>query len=53
MQATFYITDNSKFRNCTFYFRKDVWDAVSKPALERLISVHFSPIDQVRQILDP
>ncbi|CAO3683223.1 unnamed protein product [Umbelopsis ramanniana] len=46
LSTTFYITDNSQFRNRTFYFRKDVWNSLSKPALERLISVHFIPYDQ-------
>ncbi|GAB5589328.1 Telomerase reverse transcriptase [Umbelopsis nana] len=47
ISATFYVTDNSKYRNRTFYFRKDVWHALSKTAIEQLISVHFSPFDQM------
>jgi hypothetical protein len=47
VKATFYVTDNSKYRNRTFYFRKDVWHDLSRTAIEQLISVHFSPFDQV------
>ncbi|KAJ2959287.1 hypothetical protein NQZ79_g5194 [Umbelopsis isabellina] len=45
LQVTFFITDNSQYRNRTFYFRKDVWHAISQPALCRLISVNFTTFD--------
>jgi hypothetical protein len=45
LQATFFVTDNSQYRNRIFYFRKDVWQAISKPALGRLISDNFTALE--------
>lgn len=54
LRANFYITESGVHRNRLFYFRHDVWQGLSGPALERLKTDMFVGLgaDEARQILD-
>jgi hypothetical protein len=48
MQTTFYITESSAFKNKMLYFRQDDWDVLCRPLVERLTSVTFSKLEEVK-----
>ena len=47
LQTTLYITEPSAFKNNVLYFRRDDWDVLCAPHIERLTSVTFSELEEV------
>lgn len=54
LRANFYITESGVHRNRLFYFRHDVWQKLSGPALDKLKIDMFADLglDKAREILD-
>lgn len=47
IRQTFYVTDTTPHRYRLFYFRHDLWEMVTKPALDRFCGTIFTPIGTV------
>ena len=46
VRCNFYVTDSSSHRNRLFYFRQDVWQAMTEPAKEDLKQRMLEPMEQ-------
>lgn len=47
LRNTFYITDSSSHRNRMFYYRHDLWSAITQPELQKFCRTIFGRVNQV------
>lgn len=54
IRSNFHVTESNHHKNRIFYFRHDVWRALTEPALTRIKNTMFEevPISKARQLLD-
>ncbi len=54
IRSNFHVTESNHHKNRIFYFRHDVWRALTEPALTRIKNTMFEevPFSKARQLLD-
>ncbi|KAL8903673.1 MAG: hypothetical protein Q9207_003775 [Kuettlingeria erythrocarpa] len=54
IRSNFHVTESNHHKNRIFYFRHDVWRALTEPAMTRIKDTMFEevPISKARQLLD-